>query len=342
MRIVTFGETMLRLKSPGCERFFQSPILEATFGGSESNVAIALSLWGEDAAFVTVFPDNALADSAVAQLRAFGVDTGGIVRVPGRMGLYFVESGACQRSGRVIYDRAESALAAARPDTIDWNGILEKADLLHITGITPSISQAAADATLLAAHTAKERGLQVSLDFNLRMNLWKYGKLPIEVMPILLKYADICIANEEQIAIALGLELDGGVQTCGAPDPDRFRRLAEKIVSLYRNIRLCAATLRESVSADRNALSAALWTPEEFYTARRYEIADIVDRIGAGDAFDAGLLYALSHFDSRADALEFALAAAVLKHSIPGDVNRCSVGEISELAFGSGDGRIKR
>ena len=342
MRIVTFGETMLRLKSPGCERFFQSPALEATFGGSESNVAAALSLWGEDAAFVTVFPDNALADSAVAQLRAFGVDTGGIVRTPGRMGLYFVESGACQRPGRVIYDRADSALATAPPDTIDWHQALKGAGLLHITGITPSISQAAADATLLAAGTAREMGVQVSLDFNLRMNLWKYGKLPIEVIPVLLQYADICIANEEQIAIALGLELDGGAQTSGAPDPDRFRRLAEKIVSLFPNVRLCAATLRESVSADRNRLSAALWSPEAFYTARRYEIAGIVDRIGAGDAFDAGLLYGLSHFGTRAEALEFALAAAVLKHSVPGDVNRCSAEEVRELAFGGGDGRIRR
>ena len=342
MRIVTFGETMLRLKSPGSERLFQSPALEATFGGSESNVAVALSLWGEDAAFVTVFPDNALADSAVAQLRGYGVDTGGIVRVPGRMGLYFVEAGACQRSGRVIYDRADSALAAAPPDTIDWHQALKGAGLLHITGITPSVSQAAADATLLAASTAKEMGVQVSLDFNLRMNLWKYGKLPIEVMPILLQYADICIANEEQIAIALGLELEGGMQTEGAPDPDRFRRLAEKTASLFPNVRLCAATLRESVSADRNNISAALWTREEFLTARRYEIADIVDRIGAGDAFDAGLIYGLSHFETRAEALEFALAAAVLKHSVPGDISLCTAGEVRRLAFGSGDGRIKR
>ena len=342
MRVVTFGETMLRLKSPGSERLFQSPFLEATFGGSESNVAVSLSLLGEDAAFVTVFPDNALADSAIAQLRGYGVDTGGIVRVPGRMGLYFVEAGACQRSGSVIYDRTASALAEAPPDAIDWPQVLKGADLLHLTGITPSVSANAADATLAAARCAKEMGVQVSLDFNLRTNLWKYGKLPIDVMPCLLENADICIANEEQAAAALGLELDGGAQTEGAPDPDRFRRLAEKIVSRFPNVRLCATTLRESVSADRNNLSAVLWTHDEFLTARRYEIADIVDRIGAGDAFDAGLLYGLSHFDTRAEALEFAAAAAVLKHSVPGDINLCTAGEIRRLAFGSGDGRIKR
>ncbi|MBO7708543.1 MAG: sugar kinase [Thermoguttaceae bacterium] len=223
MRIVTFGETMLRLKSPGAERFFQSPSLEATFGGSESNVAVSLSLFGENASFVTVFPDNPLADAAVASLRGFGVDTSGIVRVPGRMGLYFVESGACQRAGRVVYDRADSALALAPPDAIDWPTVLDGAYLLHLTGITPSISARAADAAILAAATAKEMGVRVSLDFNLRMNLWKYGKLPIEVIPILLMYADICIANEEQIAIALGLELEGGgaVDRRARPEPVR-------------------------------------------------------------------------------------------------------------------------
>ena len=342
MRIVTFGETMLRLKSPGAERFFQSPSLEATFGGSESNVAVSLSLFGENASFVTVFPDNPLADAAVASLRGFGVDTSGIVRVPGRMGLYFVESGACQRAGRVVYDRADSALALAPPDAIDWPTVLDGAYLLHLTGITPSISARAADAAILAAATAKEMGVRVSLDFNLRMNLWKYGKLPIEVIPILLMYADICIANEEQIAIALGLELEGGARSTGAPDPNRFARLTEKVAEIYPNIRVFATTLRETVSADRNRLSAALRTRESFCVSRTYEIADIVDRIGAGDAFDAGLIYGLTHFAEPSEALEFAAAAAVLKHSVPGDLNLATLDEVAALAFGGADGRIKR
>ncbi|MCR5358471.1 MAG: sugar kinase [Thermoguttaceae bacterium] len=342
MRIVTFGETMLRLKSPGAERFFQSPSLEATFGGSESNVAVSLSLFGEDASFVTVFPDNPLADAAVASLRGFGVDTSGIVRVPGRMGLYFVESGACQRAGRIVYDRADSALALAPPDAIDWPTVLDGAYLLHLTGITPSISARAADAAILAAATAKEMGVRVSLDFNLRMNLWKYGKLPIEVIPILLMYADICIANEEQIAIALGLELEGGAQSTGAPDPNRFARLTEKVAEIYPNIRVFATTLRETVSADRNRLSAALRTRESFCVSRTYEISDIVDRIGAGDAFDAGLIYGLTHFAEPSEALEFAAAAAVLKHSVPGDLNLATLDEVAALAFGGADGRIKR
>ena len=342
MRIVTFGETMLRLKSPGAERFFQSPSLEATFGGSESNVAVSLSLFGENASFVTVFPDNPLADAAVASLRGFGVDTSGIVRVPGRMGLYFVESGACQRAGRIVYDRADSALALAPPDAIDWPTVLDGAYLLHLTGITPSISARAADAAILAAATAKEMGVRVSLDFNLRMNLWKYGKLPIEVIPILLMYADICIANEEQIAIALGLELEGGAQSTGAPDPNRFARLTEKVAEIYPNIRVFATTLRETVSADRNRLSAALRTRECFCVSRTYEIADIVDRIGAGDAFDAGLIYGLTHFAEPSEALEFAAAAAVLKHSVPGDLNLATLDEVAALAFGGADGRIKR
>lgn len=342
MRIVTFGETMLRLKSPGAERFFQSPSLEATFGGSESNVAVSLSLFGEDASFVTVFPDNPLADAAVASLRGFGVDTSGIVRVPGRMGLYFVESGACQRAGRVVYDRADSALALAPPDAIDWPTVLDGAYLLHLTGITPSISARAADAAILAAATAKEMGVRVSLDFNLRMNLWKYGKLPIEVIPVLLMYADICIANEEQIAIALGLELEGGARTTGAPDPNRFARLTEKVAEIYPNIRVFATTLRETISADRNRLSAALRTRESFCVSRTYEITGIVDRIGAGDAFDAGLIYGLTHFAEPSEALEFAAAAAVLKHSVPGDLNLATLDEVSALAFGGADGRIKR
>lgn len=342
MRIVTFGETMLRLKSPGAERFFQSPSLEATFGGSESNVAVSLSLFGENASFVTVFPDNPLADAAVASLRGFGVDTSGIVRVPGRMGLYFVESGACQRAGRVVYDRADSALALAPPDAIDWPTVLDGAYLLHLTGITPSISARAADAAILAAATAKEMGVRVSLDFNLRMNLWKYGKLPIEVIPVLLMYADICIANEEQIAIALGLELEGGARTTGAPDPNRFARLTEKVAEIYPNIRVFATTLRETVSADRNRLSAALRTRESFCVSRTYEIAGIVDRIGAGDAFDAGLIYGLTHFAEPSEALEFAAAAAVLKHSVPGDLNLATLDEVAALAFGGADGRIKR
>lgn len=342
MRIVTFGETMLRLKSPGAERFFQSPSLEATFGGSESNVAVSLSLFGVNASFVTVFPDNPLADAAVASLRGFGVDTSGIVRVPGRMGLYFVESGACQRAGRIVYDRADSALALAPPDAIDWPTVLDGAYLLHLTGITPSISARAADAAILAAATAKEMGVRVSLDFNLRMNLWKYGKLPIEVIPILLMYADICIANEEQIAIALGLELEGGAQSTGAPDPNRFARLTEKVAEIYPNIRVFATTLRETVSADRNRLSAALRTRECFCVSRTYEIADIVDRIGAGDAFDAGLIYGLTHFAEPSEALEFAAAAAVLKHSVPGDLNLATLDEVAALAFGGADGRIKR
>ena len=342
MRIVTFGETMLRLKTPGAERFFQSPSLEATFGGSESNVAVSLSLFGENASFATVFPDNVLADAAVAQLRGFGVDTSGIVRTSGRMGLYFVESGACQRAGRVIYDRADSALALAPPDTIDWPKLLDGADLLHLTGITPSISARAADAAILAAATAKEMGIQVSFDFNLRMNLWKYGKLPIEVIPILLMYADICVANEGQIAIALGMELEGGAQTHGAPDPQRFARLTEKISGIYPNIRVFATTLRETISAGHNRLSAALRTRSGFYTARTHEITGIVDRIGAGDAFDAGLIYGLAHFDSPSEALEFATAAAVLKHSIPGDLNFSTLDEVRALAFGDADGRIER
>ena len=342
MRIVTFGETMLRLKSPGAERFFQSPSLEATFGGSESNVAVSLSLFGEDASFVTVFPDNPLGDAAVAQLRGFGVDTSGIVRAAGRMGLYFVESGAGRRAGRVVYDRADSALALAPPDLIDWPAVLEGADLLHLTGITPSISARAADATILAAATAREMGIRVSVDFNLRMNLWKYGKLPIEVIPILLRYANVCIANEEQIGIALGLELEGGAQTHGEPDPERFARLTEKISAIYPGIDVFAATLRETISADRNRLSAALRTREGFYTSRTHEIEPIVDRIGAGDAFDAGLIYGLSRFASPSEALEFAVAAAVLKHSIPGDLNLVAPDEVAALAFGAADGRIRR
>ena len=269
MRVVTFGETMLRLKSPGFERFFQSPMLEATFGGSESNVAVSLAEFGVDAAFVTVFPDNALADACVRELRGYGVDTRYVVRAPGRMGLYFIEAGACQRSGRVVYDRADSALALAEADAVDWNAALDGADWFHVTGITPAVSASAAAMTLRGIQKAKEKGATVSLDFNLRMNLWQYGKTPREVLPEMVRHVDVCIAGDEHLAVALGITADGGPHTTGAPDPDRYRTLAEKVMTAYPNLRLLATTLRESVSADHNRFSACLYDGNDFFLSRR-------------------------------------------------------------------------
>ena len=348
MRIVTFGETMLRLKSPGFERLLQTPRLEAIFGGSESNVAVSLAQFGMDASFVTVFPDNPLTDACIRELRGFGVHTDGIARVPGRMGVYFVEAGACQRSGGVVYDRAGSAIAVADPETIDWGSALEGADWLHVSGITPALSETAAEMTLLGMKKARERNATVSLDLNLRMNLWKYGKTPREVIPELVRLADICIASDEHISIALGIETPDGPQTSGAPDPAPYRALAKKVTIEFPNLRMLATTLRESVSADHNNLSACLYTAPnggksaEFHISRQYAIRDIVDRIGGGDAFDAGLIYGLAHYGDPRRALEFAVAAGCLKHSIPGDVNRVSAAEVESLAFGSGDGRIRR
>lgn len=345
-RIITFGEIMLRLKAPGFDRFFQSPLLEATFGGGEGNVALSLAHFGLDTVFVTALPKNPLADACIRFLRGYGVNTSLILRQGERMGIYFLEEGANQRPSNVVYDRAHSAVATAQPDDFDWDKILDGASWFHLTGITPALSQSAADLSLAAVRAAKARGITVSCDYNYRAKLWKYGKSAPEVMGELVQYVDVGIANEEDCQKSLGVTLAEGdwahAVTRGDLDTNRYRTLSEKMFATFPNLKYQAITLRESFSASHNGWSACLYNGEQFYVSRRYDITDIVDRVGGGDSFAAGLIYGLSTGLREEDALNFAVAASCLKHSISGDMNLVTVSEVKKLMEGDASGRVQR
>ena len=339
---VTFGEVMLRLTPPGFERFLQSAHFAATFGGAEANVAVALAAWGLPAAFATILPDkNALADALIGELKRFGADTSRIQRGKGRLGIYFVETGANQRPSKVIYDREFSAIAMAKPGEIPWDTVLQGAGWFHITGITPAISETAAALALESVKKARERGIVVSCDLNFRKNLWKWGKPAAAVMPEMLKHAHFAIANEEDVQMALGIKAEVDV-TSGKLDQAQYEALTRRVLSDFPNLKAIAITLRESKSASHNGWSACMNDREKFMVSRAYDITHIVDRVGSGDSFAAGLIYGLQKLSSHQDALEFAVAAGCLKHSIPGDFNRCSVEEVQALLKGGGSGRVQR
>jgi 2-dehydro-3-deoxygluconokinase len=305
---VTFGEIMLRLAPPGLERFLQTPQFVATFGGGEANVAVTLAQFGEPAAFVTVLPNNQIADSCVAELRRFGVDTSRIVRGKGRLGIYYLEAGANQRPSKVIYDREYSAIALAKPGAINWDDAFANAGWFHITGITPAISASAADLALESVRAARAKGLTVSCDLNYRKNLWKWGKPASEVMRELVKY----------------------------------QKLTARVLDEFSTLQAIAITLRESHSASHNGWSACLNDRKEFLVSRSYQITHIVDRVGGGDSFAGGLIYGYQKLKTHAEALEFAVAASCLKHSVPGDFNRFTVDEVNGLLKGGGSGRVQR
>ena len=338
---LTFGEIMLRLKTPGHERFFQSPGFEATFGGGEANVAVALCNYGLEAGFVSALPDNDIGESAIREIRRFGVDTRNIRRSGDRVGIYFLETGANQRPSKVVYDRANSSIATCRPGDFDWSVIFDGAKWLHITGITPALSQDAADLSLECVRAAKDAGVTVSCDFNFRGKLWKYGKSAPEVMTELVKFVDVGIANEEDCQKSLGVTVDVAVES-GELDTSKYEALSAKVLDLYPDMKSIAITLRESRSADRNGWSACLRDKDGFRLSRRYEITDIVDRVGGGDSFASGLIYGLNAYSDRQQSLEFAVAASCLKHSILGDFNLVSVGEVEKLMSGDGSGRVQR
>ncbi len=342
-KVVTFGEIMLRLKSPGFDRLFQSPVLEATFGGGEANVAVSLANFGMDAAFVTILPDNDIGEACLRDVRGFGVDVSHIARSSARMGVYFLETGAVQRPSKVIYDRADSAIAKGKPGDIDWAKAFAGASWFHFTGITPAISQGAADLCLEAVKAAKAAGLHVSCDLNYRKNLWKYGKSASEVMRELVKYVDTVIANEEDFQMSLGLKAESSAQVeTGELNIEQYKAIAELAMKEFPNIKRVAITLRESKSANHNDWSACLYDGKEFLLSRKYQITHIVDRVGGGDSFGAGLIYGLMAYGDAKKALEFAVAASCLKHTINGDFNRVSVKEVESLMKGSGSGRVQR
>ncbi|MBI4873319.1 MAG: sugar kinase [Acidobacteria bacterium] len=340
--VVTFGEIMLRLAPPGFERFLQSPQFVATFGGGEANVAVALGGFGVPARYVTVLPpNNPIADAFIAQMRYFDVDPSPIVRGKGRFGIYFVEPGANQRPSKVVYDREGSAIALARPGAIDWAKTFDGAGWFHVTGITPAISEGAAALALEAAQAARGLGLTVSCDLNFRKNLWKWGKKASEFMPELFRLVDVGIANEEDCQKALGIQVDVDVHS-GKLEREQYQKLTGKVMEDYPNLKMLAVTLRESFSASHNGWAACLNDRGEFLVSRRYDVTHIVDRVGGGDCFAGGLIYGLLNLPSHREALEFAVAASCLKHSIPGDFNRFTVDEVNGLLKGGGSGRVQR
>jgi 2-dehydro-3-deoxygluconokinase len=340
-RVVTLGEVMLRLKSPGFERLFQSPTIEATFGGAEANVAASLAQFGVDARFVSAIPANNIGDACIASLNGFGIDTSLIKRQGERLGMYFLENGANQRPSRVTYDRAGSSIATVAASAFDWDAVFDGADWFHISGVTPAISASAAELSIAAARAARDKGLTVSCDYNYRKNLWRYGKRAPEVMRELVALATIGIANEEDCQHALGIEADVSVAS-GQLEHEKYRALAQRVLEAFPNLERQVITLRESHSADRNGWGAVLHNRRDFLVSRHYDITDIVDRVGAGDSFAAGLIYGLRAYKDDRRALEFATAASCLKHSVLGDINRVTAAEVEALVAGDASGRVQR
>jgi 2-dehydro-3-deoxygluconokinase len=340
--VVTFGEIMLRLAPPGFERFLQSPQFVATFGGGEANVAVAVSSYGVPARYITVLPpNNPISDAFIGEMRRFGVDTSQIARGKGRFGIYFVENGANQRPSKVVYDREGSAIALAKSGDVDWDKAFDGGGWFHITGITPAISESASDLALESVRRAREKGLTISVDLNFRKNLWKWGKAAHEIMPEIAKQVDVCIANEEDCQMALGIKSEADVHS-GELQHESYKQLTGHVLSAYPNLKLIAVTLRESKSASHNGWSACLNDRKQFLISRHYDITHIVDRVGGGDSFAGGLIFGLITMQSPEDALEFAVAASCLKHSIPGDFNRFTADEVQALIKGGGSGRVQR
>ena len=339
MKVITFGEIMLRLAPEGYYRFLQADKYGATYGGGEANVAVSLAGFGIDCAFVTKLPNNDIAEGAVRALRAAGVDTSLITRGGDRIGIYFLEKGASQRPSKVIYDRAHSAIAEAVPADFDWQKIFDGADWFHVTGITPALSDNAAEITLAAAAAAKKAGLKVSCDLNYRKKLWSREKAR-RVMAELMKYVDIVIANEEDASDVFGITAPGDV-TKGEVSGKGYVAVAKELISRF-GLEYAAITLRGSISASDNRWSAVLVSKDsEVYAAKEY-VVHIVDRVGGGDSFGAGLIYGLNNFDDPQQAVEFAAAASCLKQTIEGDFNMVTVDEVTRLAAGDGSGRISR
>jgi 2-dehydro-3-deoxygluconokinase len=338
-RVITFGEIMLRLAPEGYYRFVQAVSYGATYGGGEANVAVSLAGFGVDAAFVTKLPKHEIGQGAVNKLREFGVDTSLIVRGGDRVGIYFLEKGASTRPSKVIYDRAHSAIAMAVQIDFDWDKIFEGADWFHFTGITPALCDSVASICLSACIAAKAKGLTVSCDLNYRKNLWQREKAA-EVMGKLMEHVDICIANEEDAADVFGIKAGGTDITTGMISHDGYKEVASSLIKRF-NFKQVAITLRESLSANDNNWAAMLCTGNEFFFSKKYAV-HIVDKVGGGDSFGAGLIYANLQKRPPQDGLEFSVAASCLKHTIEGDFNFVSVDEVNKLAGGDASGRVQR
>ena len=336
---------MLRLSTPGYLRFGQARQFDATFGGGEANVAVSLANYGIDAAFVTRLPDNDIAKSCLKDLRSYGVDTSRIVFGGDRLGIYFLETGAVARPSKVVYDRAGSSIATVQPGMIDWKKVFEGADWFHWTGITPALSQGAADVCLEAVRAANALGVTVSCDLNYRKNLWKYGKTAGEVMPALVEGCDIILGNEEDADKVFGIKPEGFdvTATGGAIDQRRFQSVGEQLMKRFPRAKKVIITLRGSINANHNTWGGVLWDGKTLYQSPRYDITHIVDRVGGGVSFMGGLIYGLLSFPGDDQkALNFAVAASCLKHTIFGDYNQVTVAEVENLMKGDASGRVAR
>jgi len=342
-KVITFGEVMLRLAAPGYERFMQSRAFSATFGGGEANVSVSLANYGIPVSFITRLPENDLGIACAKELRGLGVSTEDIAWGGERMGIYYLEMGAVNRASKVIYDRSHSALSELKPGMIDWDLVFKDAGWFHWTGITPAVSESAALVCQEAIDAAIKNGLTISTDLNYRKNLWKWGKTAREVMPTLVQGCDIILGNEEDAAMALDIHPDGVDVTRGTVEAEAYLSVSKKIMAMVPRCKKVITTLRGSVSASHNTWSGVLYDGSKLYKSPEYNITHIVDRVGGGDSFMGGLIYGLlTYEDDVQSALNFAVAASCLKHTIYGDYNRVTVAEVVKLMGGDASGRVSR
>ncbi|MBN1218050.1 MAG: sugar kinase [Anaerolineae bacterium] len=342
-KIITFGEIMLRLSPPGFQRFAHARSFDVLYGGGEANVAASLANYGLPVEFVTRLPANDIGDACLSFLRQYGIGTQHIVRGGERLGIYFLEMGAVQRGSKVVYDRANSAIASIETGMIDWQTAFVDADWFHWTGITPAISAGTAAVCLEAVQAAREMGLTVSCDLNYRKKLWKWGKTAGEVMPELVSYCDVAIGNEEDADKVFGIKAPETDVTAGQVEADKYRFVCDELAKRFSNLKTIAITLRGSVSASHNTWSGVLWNQGDFYIGPKFDITHIVDRVGGGDSFMGGLIYGLRTYPADPQrALDFAVSASCLKHSIFGDFNLVTVAEVEKLMQGDASGRVSR
>jgi 2-dehydro-3-deoxygluconokinase len=342
-KVITFGEIMMRLSLPGFQRFGQARSFDVTFGGGEANVSVSLAQYGVPTDFVTRLPANELGEACIASLRSFGVGTSKILRGGSRIGIYFLENGAVQRGSKVIYDRDGSSIATIEKGMVDWDRVFEDADWFHWTGITPAISKGLCDVCVEGILKARDKGLTISCDLNYRAKLWKWGKKAGDVMPELVKHCDIAIANEEDAEKVFGIKAPDTDVMAGKIDAEKYRFVVEQLKKKFPNLRMVAITLRGSISATHNTWSGILYDGSSLHIGRSFDIAYIVDRVGGGDAFAGGLIYGLKTYRSDLkQALEFAVAASCLKHTISGDFNMVTVDEVEKIMSGETSGRVSR
>lgn len=343
-KIITFGEVMLRLSTPNYQRFSQATTLNASFGGGEANVAVSLANFGMNAGLVTRLPVNDIAHACVMDLRKYGVGVEHIVYGGERMGIYFLETGAVARASKVMYDRAHSSMAGIKPGMINWETVFRDVTWFHWTGITPAISQSAADVCLEAIRVANAKGITVSCDLNYRKNLWQYGKTAAQVMPTLVEGCDVVLGNEEDCEKVFGIGPEGfdATHTDGQIDEANFLSVCCRMRQRFPRAKKVIITLRGAINANHNTWGGVLYSGHTLYRSRRYDITHIVDRVGGGDSFMGGLIYGLNRYTDDQQALDFAVAASCLKHTISGDFNQVTVEEVEKLMTGDTSGRVSR